>query len=203
MTHMFPFRCNKSKSGTQFGFTLIEMLVVLVIMSITTTLLVEGLGTTWRNFEKLNSQQLVVNKGLLPKKWFMESIKGAQLYHPHRWVFTGFKESMSFVTLTAPGVTFSKPTHIVWFIREEGKQQSLYYRIDEGVNVKVATLKESYHFAYLNEGEWSETFQWDAARLPAAIKLTNERNDWVYAAPSAALKPEIPPSLGLYGDHGI
>lgn len=200
---MFRLSFNPKKTLRQTGFTLIEMLVVLVIMSITTTLLVEGLGTTWRNFEKLNNQQLVVNKGILPKKWFIESIKGAQLYHPYRWVFTGFEDSMSFITLTAPGATSKSPSHVVWFLQQEENGQSLYYRINEGQNIKVASFKESYHFEYLNGEEWGGTFQLDVAQLPAAIKLTNEKKSWVYITPNSALKPEIPPSLGLYGRHGI
>lgn len=198
---MYPYRSNSKRS--QGGFTLIEMLVVLVIMSITTTLLVEGLGTTWRNFEKLNNQQLVVNKGLLPKKWFIDSFQGAQLYHPYRWVFTGYDKSMSFVTLNPPGHIRHQPTHIVWKIQTQENGQQLLFKVDDKKSVNVANLEGEYHFEYLVDDEWVDEFIFKSARLPAAIKITNNENDWVYTVAGAALAPPIPPSLGLYGDHGI
>ncbi|OJF69423.1 hypothetical protein BK026_11855 [Alteromonas sp. V450] len=198
---MYPYRSNSKRS--QGGFTLIEMLVVLVIMSITTTLLVEGLGTTWRNFEKLNNQQLVVNKGLLPKKWFIDSFQGAQLYHPFHWGFTGFEESVNFITITPPGIIKAKPTNISWFLVSEGNGQTLFLRTDEGENTRVASLNGQYHFEYLVEDSWVKEYVPDSSRLPAAIKITNNENDWVYTVAGTALAPPIPPSLGLYGDHGI
>lgn len=186
------------------GFTLVEMLVVLVILSLTTSLLVEGLGTTWRNFDKLNSQQLFVNRGLLPKKWFIDSFKGAQLYHPFKSVFTGSSNHISFITISPPGTIKATPTKIEWTIEDQDDSiQSLYYSVDNGNKVKVANLNGQFSFIYLTGKRWEDSFSSDKALLPNAIKILNGDEQWLLSTPGRDVEPVIPTGIAIYGTHDI
>lgn len=186
------------------GFTLVEMLVVLVILSLTTSLLVEGLGTTWRNFDKLNGQQLFVNRGLLPKKWFIDSFKGAQLYHPFKSVFTGSSNHISFITISPPGTIKATPTKIEWTIEDQDDSiQSLYYSVDNGNKVKVANLNGQFSFIYLTGKRWEDSFSSDKALLPNAIKILNGDEQWLLSTPGRDVEPVIPTGIAIYGTHDI
>lgn len=186
------------------GFTLVEMLVVLVILSLTTTVLVEGLGTTWRNFDKLNSQQLIVNRGLLPKKWFIDSFKGAQLYHPFKSVFSGSSKRVSFITISPPGTIESTPTKIEWTIERQGSaMQGLYYSVDNGDKVKVASLNGQFSFSYLNGKRWEDSFSPDKALLPNAIKILDGDEQWLLSIPGRDIEAIMPTGLAINGTHEI
>lgn len=186
------------------GFTLIEVLVVLVIMSITTTLLIEGLGTTWRNFDKLNNQQLGVNKSVLPKKWFIESLKGAQLYHPYSPVFSGTAQRISFITITPPDAIASVPTKITWTIEDVSSQsQGLFFKTNNNPKVLVASVYGQLSFSFLDGDIWRATFQPDDARVPNAIKIQNNDKQWLFSASGRPPQVKIPPEITLYGKHEI
>ncbi|GEA09462.1 hypothetical protein KUL42_42230 [Alteromonas sp. KUL42] len=186
------------------GFTLVEMLVVLVILSLTTTLLVEGLGTTWRNFDKLNSQQLIVNRGLLPKKWFIDSFKGAQLYHPFKSVFSGSSQRVSFITINPPGTIKATPTKVEWSIESQNSAiQGLYYSIDNGDKVKVANLNGQFSFSYLNGQRWEDSFSPNKALLPNAIKILNGDEQWLLGIPGRDVEAIMPTGIAVNGTHEI
>lgn len=186
------------------GFTLIEMLVVLVIISLTTTLLIEGLGTTWRNFDKLNGQQLSVNKSLLPKKWFIDSFKGAQLFHPLKAAFTGNSKSMSFTTIYPPGALVPTPSKLTWSIEiKNSTSQEMYFSIDGGKKVKVADLNGQYNFTYLNESKWSNSYEPREAKLPRAIKIVDGDEQWVFCTPGRDIITTVPTSIAINGTHEI
>lgn len=196
---MYLAHCKKS-----YGFTLVEMLVVLVVMSLTTTLLVEGLGTTWRNFEKLNSQQLIINKKLIPKKWFIDSFKGAQLYHPYKPNFEGDDKSVFFTTTLAPGIGEAKPSLVRWQIQDSGSgEQTLVITLDEQQDVPIAILSGSYQFEYLSNDRWSNSFSPDTAELPQAIRIVDDNNIWAYSIAGRPVKAYVPQSIVLYGQHEI
>ena len=195
---------SSSRYNNGSGFTLVEMLVVLVIMALTTTLLIEGLGTTWKNFEKLNSQQLVINKHLLPKKWFIDSFKGAQLYHPLKSAFTGTEKSMSFITIFPPGAIKAKPSKITWMIEgRNNANQTLYYTINNEEKKKVATLNGNFTFKYLNNNDWKDNFQSVDAALPNAIKVVNVDKQWLFSTPGRDADALMPTSIAIDGTHEI
>ena len=104
----------------QKGFTLVELLVVMVIVSAVTTLLASGLSTTWNNFAKLNSSKLTISSSKLPLSWFSRSINGVILYNPLKSYFTGTQQSITYTTWAAPDTPVGVPTQVNWSVNNNG-----------------------------------------------------------------------------------
>ncbi|BFT31553.1 hypothetical protein D210916BOD24_27290 [Alteromonas sp. D210916BOD_24] len=186
----------------QLGFTLIEVLVVLVIMSLTTTLLVTGLSTTWANFDKLTAKNLRATSSNMPQQWFNQSYKGAVMFHPYEPNFVGTPQKFSHVTTTAPSAEHSTPQNITWQLTNcTSTVCDLQFSINEAEPITIAALSRTYQFYYLINGEWQEGFQPDNAVIPAAIKLSANNKDWTLVTAGRPVNADIPAELPPFGKY--
>ncbi len=186
----------------QLGFTLIEVLVVLVIMSLTTTLLVSGLSTTWANFDKLTAKNLRTTSSNMPQQWFNQSYKGAVMFHPYEPNFVGTPQGFSHVTTTAPSAKHSSPQNIAWKLTNcTNNVCDLQFILSDANPVTIATVSNTYRFYYLVNGEWQEAFQPDNAVIPAAIKLSARDNDWTLVTAGRPVNADMPAELPPFGKY--
>ena len=134
------------------GFTLIEMLVVLVILGMTTTLLAQGLTTTWKNFERLGVRDLSVSTAQLPAQWFRDSVKRGLLYHPYESVVVGSPNSFKLVSSAVPNVPDRVPTSMEWIITNEDGVWSLAFASEhQGSMLILATQRQE---TAINTKQW-------------------------------------------------
>lgn len=184
------------------GFTLIEVLVVLVIMSLATTLLVSGLSTTWANFDKLNAKNLQATSSNMPQQWFNQSFKGAVMFHPYDPNFEGTPKGFAHITTTAPSAEHSAPQSIKWKLTNcINTTCDLQFSLNEAPAITIATLSRTYQFYYMVNGEWRNEFQPDNAVIPAAIKLSSGDNDWTLVTAGRPVNADMPPELPLFGKY--
>ena len=186
----------------QKGFTLIEMLVVLVILSMTTVLLAEGLGTTWRNFERLGSRDLTVSSAQLPVSWFAESIRGAVLYHPEQEMAEGDGQRFEFHTFKTPSDDKGIVQKMEWMLTPAGTQWSLIMSSEySGQNIKIATFSEQPAFEYFHDGQWQAEFAPAAGLLPKAVRIKTPDSIWAVGKIGRPERAEVPPELAAYGKY--
>lgn len=190
-----------NKTSTR-GFTLIEMLVVMVILSLTTTLLSTGLSNTWRNFERLGARDLMVSSTQLPLSWFEKSINAALLYHPDKPLVNGHANRFEFVTSAAPDDPKHIPQKIVWSIEPNLNGWGLYF--DSQHSTQMILVKEFMQqpvFEYLHQNTWTQEFTPNIGILPEAIRIRINQNIWLMAKPGRPIKADIPAELSIFGAY--
>lgn len=190
-------------SRKYLGFTLIEVLVVMVIMSLTTTLLVSGLSTTWKNFDKLTARNLRKSTSNLAQHWFNQSFKGAVMYHPYEPNFSGNSSGFSHVTTSAPSSSNTVPLKIEWKLANcDTKVCDLQFSINNNKTfVVISTLSRAYQFYYLIDGQWESQFQPDTSMIPQAIKISTRHSEWTFASTGRPVNADMPPELPLFGKY--
>ena len=183
------------------GFTLLEILVVLAILGMTVPLVAIGLSTTWKNFERLNVQNLALAQAKLPAKWFRDSITYAVLYHPDTPVVFGGPQSLDLVTAAAPNVTGAIPRRVKWSVTEEADVYTLAFTLLEEQAVIVKKSRQPLYFQYLVDEEWLSDFAASKAVLPKAVRVREGEHTWVLATPGRDLRADVPHELPLFGEY--
>lgn len=187
------------KDSSSQGFTLIEVLVVLSITSLVTTLLIAGINTTWSNFNKLNSSQLLLKSSRLPLAWFAESIEGAVLLHPYKSYFQGSRDRIEFSSYAAPHSPYSNVVSVEWSIKSGDLRLTSQY--PNKINRVIKSFGEEVSFEYLTNDGWKKEFASKSAQLPKAVRITSANNSIkVVASPKRPLFEEAPADLKLSGE---
>jgi general secretion pathway protein J len=183
------------------GFTIVEMLVVMVILALTTTLLTEGLSTTWRSFERLGARSLIVSSAQLPLSWFEQSFAGAVLYHPDKALVQGNSHSFQFMTFMAPDDPLHIPQQLIWKIETSTNipsknHWSLSFQSElakQSLVVQSFTTQPS--FEYWNGQQWVNEFYPKNGRLPEAVKIIVDGQTWAIAKIGRPALADVPVEL--------
>ncbi|MFC4700062.1 prepilin-type N-terminal cleavage/methylation domain-containing protein [Glaciecola siphonariae] len=185
------------------GFSLVELLVVLVIVSATTTLLISGFSITWKNFSKLSQRDLVMNSHAVGERWLRESLADAVLFHPNDSQFYGNANSIQFVSLAAPWQSASIPTPMTWQIiaRERTAQLSLQSPWIASPLNDLANLPVNTRFEYLRNGQWVSEFTSNDAELPSAVRLSSNGEILSYIVLKRPGKAKVPPEMLEFGQY--
>ncbi|MFC3121943.1 prepilin-type N-terminal cleavage/methylation domain-containing protein [Agaribacter flavus] len=205
MKHIHP---NITKSN---GFTIMELLVVLVILSLVTTLLLSSLSVIWKSFERLEHKQLN-HSANLAAFWFRSSIENAIQFHPERPSFYGDARSITFFSVGAIDSETSQPTRLSWeiLVAEDKHNQDIYTlryvnRLS-GEYVDTHKTDVPLSFVYANENkEQSSIFRPERSVLPNAVYITanteSENQIWVVAIPKNRGPAEVPVEMATFGEY--
>ena len=159
------FPCNSR------GFTLLEVLVVLVLVSLTMTMLMQGVLYTLQLRTQFLVQQQRLRENFLPESWFRSSsaaLAPARADSPEAFQGdrAGFRGLSLAPLLGEPGV----PVRIEWRLTSNDGQQLLQYRQEDREDViAVSAWPEAAHVEldYLDgNGRWSE--RWPPPTTPAS-----------------------------------
>jgi general secretion pathway protein J len=184
------------------GFTLIEMLVVLVILALTTSLMTKGLSTTWNNFSRLSARDLMSSSAQLPVSWFEESLVGAVLYHPYEVQVSGDAQSFEYKTFNAPNSSKHIPQQITWSITSENLKWHLVFATESSrVPVIVSEFRMQPKFEYWVDQEWKPEFLPIDGRLPLAVRILEEERVWAIAKIGRPEMADMPAELPAYGEY--
>ena len=183
------------------GFTLLEMLVVLVILAMTTSLLSTGLATTWQNFLRLGARDLIVSSTKLPARWFRDSVKHALLYHPDKVLTQGSSQHFKLVSAAVPNDRRNMPQSLEWMIYEDASRWSLAFVPELGERVVVKESTQAMEIEYWIDDQWQNTFSPKNARLPAAVRILENGDSWVMAVPGRPIVADVPAEMALFGRY--
>jgi general secretion pathway protein J len=189
------------------GFTLIEMLVVMVILALTTSLLTEGLSTTWRSFERLSARNLMASSAQLSVSWFEKSVAGALLYHPDKVLVRGQPHSFEFVTFASPDDVKQTPQRLVWRISSDTSYNTgqvtkwvLAFQSEMTSQfTQVASFVGEPKFEYWDGNRWLAEFLPVDGRLPVATRIIVADNVWAIAKSGRPVMADVPAELPVFG----
>ena len=190
------------------GFTLMEMLVTLVLISFATMLMFQMLGSYRIANERVRSRAGDIDRQALFQAWFRDSVHG--LYAAPKLHFVGTRDRFTATTLNPLYAPEGSPTAIGWELRPAQAGGSEVVYSEDGVERWSLPLQGTgeVRFMYLDE-RGKENAVWPAALgevnpegLPALIGLV--RNDGGRDRPmlAAVLGPLVPPER-LYGNEQL
>ena len=164
------------------GFTLVEMLVVLVLVSLISILLLDGfiyiLHLRSRFLDQLDDSQT----GILQEYWFRSTIAGIITdYEDGKHIFQGKSKELSGLTLAALDMKAGVPTSFAWQLQYADGITTLRYQNSQGDYWEVAKWSgDSGGFQYMSvDGQWYE--QWPpllgspALQIPQIILFQGQR----------------------------
>jgi general secretion pathway protein J len=200
--------CDPAKPK-QGGFTLIEMLVVMVILALTTSLLTQGLSTTWRSFERLSARDLMNSSAQLPVAWFEQSLAAALLYHPDKVLVRGEPHSFEFVSFASPDDSRHIPQRLMWRIATDSRDNrgqtpkwTLAFESETSNQfIQVTTFLSEPKFEYWDGNNWLTEFLPTDGRLPAATRIRVNDQVWAIAKPGRPVMADMPVEMPLFGAY--
>ena len=198
--------CSRVASGWRgAGFTLMEMLVTLVLISFATMLMFQMLGSYRIANERVGAQAGQIDRQALFQAWFRDSVNG--LYAAPRLKFVGDEMRFSATTLNPLYAPEGSPTEIAWELRQTDGGVEIVY-LEGGSERWAMPMRDAarYRFSYFDK-EGEELDSWPRKRglvnpeaLPALVGLVREQDDRQSPLLAAVLGPLEPP-LRLYGEE--
>lgn len=165
------------------GFTLVEILVVLVIVSLVSGILFQAMGQVAHLQKKFGVELVHAQQGEMLSNWFQQSIEGLLPDYPDgKNKFSGAERRLSGLTTSPLASENGVPSPLVWelaFDADTGETR-LLYGADKGAVPVISWPGNKGKFTYLDsKGELHESWPprlglWP--QLPAAIRVETLRD---------------------------
>lgn len=185
------------------GFTLMEMLVTLMLVSFTTMLMFQMLGSYRVANQRVQAQSGQIDRRALFQAWFRDSVNG--LFAAQDLVFTGAANRFTGTTLNPLYGAEGAPTPIEWRL-ERGAQHIEIVYFEDGVQRWRQPLEavDDAHFSYV-DSEDEQQASWPPklgkrtpGELPAVVMLIRDGQLEAQPLAAAVLGPLVPP-LRVFG----
>lgn len=168
---MMSFSFTKPKRS-EHGFTLLEMMVVLVIVSLISVLLMQGFSFVMGLQERIRIQLVTVQNVELKEQWFRlvtRAIIREDTAQEDR--FQGDNTQFSGTTLQPLHNTLGVPTQVQWRIEYDGENTSLFYSEADEEPIKIISWRgREQSFQYLDDqGVFHDEWPPEDALTPAAF----------------------------------
>ncbi len=164
------------------GFTLLEMLVVLVLVGFISTLLLQGFSYVLHLRSGVLAQLEDSQQGALQEYWFRSTTAAIVTdYRGGEHVFKGEERQFSGLTIAALDQTTGMQSAFVWQLQYADGVTVLRYRNGKGIDWEVARwLGDFGHFRYLAvdgqwHSQWPPSFGLEPPQIPTAILLLGQR----------------------------
>jgi len=162
----------------QAGFTLIEVLVVLIIVAMISGVLFEALERAYRLQDRFGTELFKVQQGQMAADWYRQSVQGLHPdYSDGNHIFQGKEREFSGLSSNPLSDAFGAPTPITWKIRsnqQNGTTDLLY--IEGNSEVLILSWRGNQaKFSYLDDNQ-SAHDSWPpplglSTQLPKQIQL--------------------------------
>ncbi len=165
------------KKEQQKGFTLMELLVVLILISLLMTTLMQGLGYFLKLKERGSSLVLMQQKNQMQEYWFKTLIQGLTPYQSFtKKKFKGSKTQLTGQTLTTLTSTPASIEDITLKLEQASGTVKLIYTAEKYTWVLGEWISNQVYFSYQDEqGDmhelWPPKDSDDTIQLPALVKL--------------------------------
>ena len=174
-----PSRAPPSATGHRSGgFTLIEMLVVLIIVAMSSSVLYQALERAFRLQQRFGTELLREQEGQMAAGWYRQTVQGLYPDFPDgQSRFQGREEEFSGLSSNALGADYGVPTAVTWRLRSDsakGTTELLY--VEAGRETPILTWRaRGARFVYIDSAQaayasWPPPFG-VPEQLPSQIHL--------------------------------
>lgn len=160
------------------GFTLMEVLVTLVLISLATMLMFQMLGSYRVARERVQAQSGMIDRQALFTAWFRGSVQG--LFIDHGLTFSGSESRFEGTTLNPLYATAASPTLVRWELQAADAGTEIVY-VEGGRERwrQVLARTQRARFAFLDEegrrhDAWPPKSGPQDALLPSTVLLLRE-----------------------------
>lgn len=190
------------------GFTLMEMLVTLVLISFATMLMFQMLGSYRIALERVGAQAAGIDREAMFQAWFRDSVNG--LYAAPKLHFVGEETRFSGTTLNPLYAAEGSPTQLAWEVhRDQDGGLEVAYLENGSERWRMRRRDPSpLRFAYY-DSDGKQLDRWPPSlgnvnpeALPALVALVRDDNGVDRPLLAAVLGPLEPPKR-LYGDEQL
>jgi len=163
----------RASRRAQAGYSLIEVLITLVIVSLITGLVFSGIGGAARLSLSLSDASDRLDRATLAAEWFRASVAGAMPAEgPAPPQLIGAAKTLRLTTVTPLHARPGSPRQVTWRIVEQpGGDVDLVYDSD-GVSWTVARTRDREpRFVYRGAGDEDWRDKWSERAPPALVGL--------------------------------
>ena len=175
-----------NQSSKQAGFTLLEILVVMVVMALIMTLLMQGLSFVMQLRLRFNQQQQLYQRFDLQAYWFKSSSRALLADYAdtqNNYPFKGTASAFQGLSIAALDNSAGVPQRFSWRLQHKNQETFLQYRQDDQPYWTVMRWAgNAGFFAFRDQaGEWHDS--WPPAlglkppQLPVLILLQGFYDD--------------------------
>lgn len=159
----------KTDRHTQTGFTLIEILVVLIIVGMTSGVLFQALERAYQLQQRFGTELFNIQHGQMATDWFRQTVQGLHPDYPDgQNIFHGDDREFSGLTNNPLSDEYGAPTPITWRIRDN------------------------------HQNNTSELIYIEEKRETAVLTWHGNQSRFIYFDERQALYDSWPPPLGLF-----
>ena len=181
------------------GFTLMEMLVVMMIVALVSGVLFQALERAYRLQERFGSELFKVQQGYMAVDWFRQSVQG--LYPDSddgRNKFSGEEHAFSGLSSSPLGEDFGAPTPVRWALRANTQNGSmeLVYTDTKGAETALLRLPGQHaRFVYVDDKQQTSS-SWPPPlgrwkQLPSQVQLLTDGPE-PFGIVSVPMGPKMP-----------
>ena len=148
------FSCRQNNNSHQGGFTLIEVLVVLVMMGLISGVLFQALERAYRLQSRFGTELFKVQQGQMAADWYRQAVQGLYPDQPDgQNLFYGDASGFSGLSSNPLGADYGIPTPITWKIKSHQQDGSteLTYIEDQRETPILIWRGNQARFIYLDD----------------------------------------------------
>jgi len=177
MPYNLPTHSNNATK--QHGFTLIEVLVVLLIVGMVSGVLFQALERAYRIQERFGMELFSAQQGQMAGDWYRQTVQGLHPDYPDgQHIFRGKEREFSGLSSNPLSNEYGAPTPITWQIRNNQTSGTIELVYLEGTRAPTVILtwhSREAHFVYFDEKQVAHD-SWppmlgQSAQLPKQIWL--------------------------------
>lgn len=157
----------------QAGFTLLETIVTLVIVSLIVVVLMQALQQALGLRTRLLRFERETRMSTLQEQWFRDTVSSAMVDLPDA-LGTMQGDASKFALVTAAPLQGAGPERIAWSLQAEGGMEAVVYTAPGGAPLRIVGGLRDAAFSYLDgDGRWQARWRQEPGRppLPRMIRL--------------------------------
>lgn len=171
-----PLTINQTGKSNQTGFTLIEVLVVLIITGMIGGILFQALERAYRLQERFGIELFSAQQGQMAADWYRQTIQGLQPDYPDgQNIFQGNDREFSGLSNNPLNGEYGAPTPITWRLSNNKGITELVYLEGKRETTILSWLGHEARFIYFDEKQaphdkWPPPLE-QSSQLPKQIQL--------------------------------
>lgn len=164
------------------GFTLVEILVVMIIMGMVSSILFQALERAYRLQDRFGAELFAAQQGQMTTDWYRQTVQGLRPDYPNgKNIFKGSNNEFSGLTDNSLGKSLGVPTPISWKIRKDLRTglTELVYIEGQKETVILDWLGSDAHFVYLDaqrspHDQWPPLQMGPSPQLPQQVQIVSQ-----------------------------